>query len=999
MRTVRYAFPVLVVVLMLMLVGCGPATDATDKDPLSDYSVDVTLPFSTSGAVSATQAPGYTIQPTAPVQILGWLNEQLDSSVQDAYTELSLGSLGTAVRNLQKRLIELGYMSGTASGTFDQATAQAVRLFEAAYGRTATGVASQLMQVYLFSDSAKMYTGIEPITTQQASASYQKLERGSIGTDVTRLQNRLIELGYMDGKANGVFDQATENAVKEFEAAYGKQRTGIATVSMQSYLFADSALRAGESVQATARPTAVPADDDEADTVTYKALQYGSKGDSVKRLQQRLKELGYLSGKVDGIYGNATVKAVKAFEKAYGQKQTGIASVGMQKHLYADDALVYGSATPTPTAAASEDTTYRTLSKGSYGEDVVTLQARLKKLGYLDGKADGYYGDDTANAVRAFESRHGRTQSGVATAAMQKFLYSDSAMSNDSDGSSQSSYTALSEGSYGSAVYALQQRLIELRFMSGTATGSYDANTVEAVKAFEAAYGRTETGIATVALQEKLYADDAPTGNVTMPTDGTYKRLKNGDKGDNVARLQSRLIELGYLSGTVDGYYGTGTEEAVKAFEAAYGKTPTGVATSELQSYLYSDSAYYNTDGEVAVSYSTLSKGDSGSEVRKLQARLIELNYLTGECDGKYGADTVSAVKAFQKALGLKQTGAASAALQKELYSEDAPAKTSTKVVTVNKTAYVSVAKTNVYASVNDSEPMATLSIGAEVTILRTRGDWAEIRNASGDVAYAKLADFVLSSNSAEEGEESETVVTVNAYAMVVKDLITVYSEPDELSDKLGTLSKGATVTWTRTRGSWAEVKNSGGSKGYVYASQLTVLEELDDGTSAGSDTKISEYSTLKNGSKGDDVKKLQRRLKQLGYFDGDIGGNYLTKTTKAVKEFQAAIGMKQTGTATAGLQEILFSDAAPSAGQYPEPDAGSYQELKIGDTGSAVEVLQYRLAALGYLNAPDAEIGSFDSATRNAVIDVQSAMGITADGIASAELQAFLSSDAAKAL
>ncbi len=233
---------------------------------------------------------------------------------------------------------------------------------------------------------------------------------------------------------------------------------------------------------------------------------------------------------------------------------------------------------------------------------------------------------------------------------------------------------------------------------------------------------------------------------------------------------------------------------------------------------------------------------------------------------------------------------------------------------------------------------------------------------------------------------------------MVVKDLVTVYSEPDELSDKLGTLSKGATVTWTRTRGSWAEVKNSGGSKGYVRTSQLTVLEELDDSASAG-DTKTSAYSTLKNGSKGDSVKSLQRRLKQLGYFDGDIGGNYLTKTTKAVKEFQAAIGMKQTGTATAGLQEILFSNAAPSAGQYAEPETGSYQELKIGDTGSAVETLQYRLAALGYLNAPDAEIGSFDSATRSAVIDVQSAMGITADGIASAELQAFLSSDAAKGL
>ena len=66
--------------------------------------------------------------------------------------------------------------------------------------------------------------------------------------------------------------------------------------------------------------------------------------------------------------------------------------------------------------------------------------------------------------------------------------------------------------------------------MAGTPTGYFDANTVEAVKAFEAAYGRNETGVATVALQEKLYADDAPTGNVTTPTGGSYKRLKTATR-------------------------------------------------------------------------------------------------------------------------------------------------------------------------------------------------------------------------------------------------------------------------------------------------------------------------------------------------------------------------------------------------------------------------------------------------------------------------------------
>ena len=45
-------------------------------------------------------------------------------------------------------------------------------------------------------------------------------------------------------------------------------------------------------------------------------LSKGSTGQDVKTLQTKLKELGYLQGKVDGIFGSATKKAVKAFQKA-----------------------------------------------------------------------------------------------------------------------------------------------------------------------------------------------------------------------------------------------------------------------------------------------------------------------------------------------------------------------------------------------------------------------------------------------------------------------------------------------------------------------------------------------------------------------------------------------------------------------------------------------------------------------------------------------------------
>lgn len=70
----------------------------------------------------------------------------------------------------------------------------------------------------------------------------------------------------------------------------------------------------------------------------YAALQKGSKGEDVRRLQQRLKDLGYLSGSVDGDFGKGTAGAVSAFQKAAGLAETGVADDATQKALFADDA-------------------------------------------------------------------------------------------------------------------------------------------------------------------------------------------------------------------------------------------------------------------------------------------------------------------------------------------------------------------------------------------------------------------------------------------------------------------------------------------------------------------------------------------------------------------------------------------------------------------------------------------------------------------------------------
>lgn len=52
-------------------------------------------------------------------------------------------------------------------------------------------------------------------------------------------------------------------------------------------------------------------------------LKSGSKGAAVTQLQTRLNDLGFSVGTVDGKYGNKTVQAVKAFQKAMGLNVTG----------------------------------------------------------------------------------------------------------------------------------------------------------------------------------------------------------------------------------------------------------------------------------------------------------------------------------------------------------------------------------------------------------------------------------------------------------------------------------------------------------------------------------------------------------------------------------------------------------------------------------------------------------------------------------------------------
>ena len=78
---------------------------------------------------------------------------------------------------------------------------------------------------------------------------------------------------------------------------------------------------------------------------------------------------------------------------------------------------------------------------------------------------------------------------------------------------------------------------------------------------------------------------------------------------------------------------------------------------------------------------------------------------------------------------------------------------------------------------------------------------------------------------------------------------------------------------------------------------------------------------TLKKNSTGEDVKKLQQALIDLGYLADAADGTFGANTQEAVTRFQAVNGLSADGLAGAKTQELLYSGNALSADQAPKPD------------------------------------------------------------------------------
>jgi hypothetical protein len=98
-----------------------------------------------------------------------------------------------------------------------------------------------------------------------------------------------------------------------------------------------------------------------------------------------------------------------------------------------------------------------------------------------------------------------------------------------------------------------------------------------------------------------------------------YQVLKKHDSGEEVTKLQTRLMELGYLEiEEPTDYFGNSTAYAVSLFQRQHGLEQDGVAGEQTQTLLYGrDAQHY-----------MMVEGAEGRDVKMLQEQLVDLGYL-----------------------------------------------------------------------------------------------------------------------------------------------------------------------------------------------------------------------------------------------------------------------------------------------------------------------------------------------------------------------------------
>ncbi len=173
---------------------------------------------------------------------------------------------------------------------------------------------------------------------------------GDSGNAVTKIQNRLTELGFYNAEVTGYFGELTLKAYKKFQKAAGVTVDGICGKSDRDILYSDNAPVYTPPVKTEKPKTEEAPKEEEPKTEEktveeapakkeFQTLSLEDEGKKVTKVQTRLSELRYMSVEASGYFDTDTQYAVMDFQDYNGLERTGEVDKQTYKALFDEEAV------------------------------------------------------------------------------------------------------------------------------------------------------------------------------------------------------------------------------------------------------------------------------------------------------------------------------------------------------------------------------------------------------------------------------------------------------------------------------------------------------------------------------------------------------------------------------------------------------------------------------------------------------------------------------------
>lgn len=388
------------------------------------------------------------------------------------------------------------------------------------------------------------------------------------------------------------------------------------------------------------------------------------------------------------------------------------------------------------------------LRLGDKGDEVKKLQKALAKAGYYDDEVTGNFGQYTDSCVKAFQKDMGLLVDG------EVGPYTWAALE---------SYEAPTEKATEKPTEKPTEKKTEPATDpvtdSETEAHTYDNSIVEEEETTPNYNEPAEKTTDPVTEPSTEKPTEAPTPAPTEPP--KVDKLALGGEGEKVTQLQTRLAELRYYMGEIDGVFDEDTYEAMQAYFTASELKPVEEMTDEQLEVLLSDSAVKSPE------YSNLQLGYKGTDVTALQKLLIEAGYMDGEASGIFNEKTENAVKLAQTNFALEVDGTADKEFIDALEAQIAAAtatEPSTEAPTETPTEAPTQAPTKVGSSstTNATSP-ATVKKTSTATTTQGKGT-TQTGSATPFIGIASILFFVSALSLAVFATQSSEKKRVGRY-------------------------------------------------------------------------------------------------------------------------------------------------------------------------------------------------------------------------------------------